>query len=376
MEIIKKIYLRNLKMNILIIVLFTAMIFAVNIELAQLIQSYSYKTQITDFPSNYYYLSISNSFLDNLKSNEELINTVLNTGEVTSIGNYELKNAYLDNNPCKVYELNSVMQNIEYQLSDGNWFTDENNCQLILGGDIAEKYNIGDLINIVGDNGQNYQGQVIGKLKTPAYLMHLNYAQCNQTEDLTFKQLLYSYYDNICLVNQYTGNVSDLSIKCAWILKGNSNFKESDFDSLGGAVSLTQIKKNTSQEFQMKIFQSTTYFILLLSLFVICVLSMSYITIEKEMDFILICKICGAQLKDLVKILFGIYLFNIISSVLIFFSLQIQNKTFNIHNLGVNSIIYGNILLIIIYIVVTGLIQIIYTYFLLKKSFREMKRRA
>lgn len=376
MEIIKKIYMRNLKINIIIITLFTAMLVAVNIEFAQLVQSYSYNTQITDFPSNYYYLSISDTILDNQKSSDKLINTVLNTGEVTSVGNYELKNAYINNNTCQVYELNSVMQKIKYQLSDGNWFTDENKCQLILGGNIAQKYDIGDLLDIEDDNGHKYKGQVIGKLRTPAYLMHLNYSQYDSTQDLTFKKLLYSYYDNICLVNQYTGSESDLSIKCAWILNGNSNFNEADFDSVGSVVSLTEIKKNTSQEVQMKILQSTTYFILLLSLFVLCVLTMSYITIEKEMDFILICKICGAKLKTLVTILFGIYLVNILISVIIFFCLQIQNGTFNIHNLGVRRIIYGNILLIFIYIIVTGLIQIIYTYFLLKKSFLEMKRRV
>ncbi|MFA9375511.1 MAG: hypothetical protein ACERKZ_02040 [Lachnotalea sp.] len=68
------------------------------------------------------------------------------------------------------------------------------------------------------ENGRNYKGRVIGKLKNPAYLMHLNYAQYEQTECLSYEQILNSYYDDICLMNQDTGNLSDLNIKCAWIL--------------------------------------------------------------------------------------------------------------------------------------------------------------
>jgi hypothetical protein len=217
MEIIRKIYLRSIKINILIILLFTAMIVAVNIEFTNLVRAYSYETQITDFPKDYYYLSISDSILNNIKSNQELINNVLNTGEVETVGNYELQDGQLDNNTCKIYELNSVMQKIKYQLSDGSWFTDENDCQLILGGNIAQKYNIGDWVNVSDENGQNYKGRVIGKLKNPAYLMHLNYAQYEQAGALSYEQILYSYYDDICLTNQYDGNLSDLNIKCAWI---------------------------------------------------------------------------------------------------------------------------------------------------------------
>lgn len=107
------------------ILLFTAMIVAVNIEFSHLVRAYSYETQITDFPNDYYYLSISESILDNINSNQELINDVLNTDEVETIGNYELQDGQLDNNNSKIYELNSVMQKIKYQLSDGSWFTGE-----------------------------------------------------------------------------------------------------------------------------------------------------------------------------------------------------------------------------------------------------------
>lgn len=94
------------------------------------------------------------------------------------------------------------------------------------------------------------------------------------------------------------------------------------------------------------------------------------------MDFILICKVCGASLKDILQILVGIYFVDIIISVLLFMILQVSNENFNIHNLGDNNIIYGNIFLIVIYIILAGLIQMIYLYFILKKSFREMKGRT
>lgn len=117
----------------------------------------------------------------------QLVEEISAIGGVSGVG-YQIEESFLtgenDDVIVHAFILSRDMAGIQYPLSQGSWFDGaDGQTQVILGGEIANLYQTGEIITlyqyIMTDGVGQYvpvEAKVIGKMRAPAFAITLNYA--------------------------------------------------------------------------------------------------------------------------------------------------------------------------------------------------------
>lgn len=145
-----------------------------------------------------------------LESFYQLVEDISAIGGVSGVG-YQMEESFLagENEDVIVHAfiLSKDMASVKYPLSQGRWFNGagapDGQTQVILGGGIANLYEIGEIITLyqytVADGVRQYvpmEASVIGKMRVPAFALTLNYAS-TQPEYIN----MFEPYSNLILTD-------------------------------------------------------------------------------------------------------------------------------------------------------------------------------
>lgn len=314
-NLIFKSYRLNLFQNIFMIVQLTILLILFNSTVSGFIYDGKIANYITDYKKTTILLSgaVENnlsasdsdqflSLVDNLKS----INGVKDVGYTIEESSFVNGN---ENTIIKTIYLNKYMCSIEYPLSSGEWFSEENkDMQIIIGGELNHQYDIGDRIKLSriyygnGVQTENFDAVIIGKLKNPAFVMNLNYSS-----NRPILQNLFESEPNIILTdNDGIIDQSNLYFPLGSLVldteKNISSDSIQELEQYGQYHSLDSIQTDSISIMNETIKQSLPPLIILLISILFGFIGFTYLYTYKFMKNLSVLYLCGAN-KGILKYL-------------------------------------------------------------------------
>lgn len=196
-------YVLHIPYSVLLIIQMVVVIFIMNVTFV--IQDTQNKAlDNISFEEDFYFLRGRKIDYETIEEIEKVVGKG-NVGYLGHRGGIEFDDNDDLNSPA-IYYLSPFMEKVTYQLSDGNWFTGAKN-EVILGGEIGAKYDVGDTITLHTQE-ETKEVKVVGILKAPARVL-----------DFSGMDMEYGLYNmffeqkNVCLtttkelVNGYGGGI-------------------------------------------------------------------------------------------------------------------------------------------------------------------------
>lgn len=210
-SLIFKSYKLNLFQNFFMIIQLTILLVLFNSAVSGLV----YDGKISNYINNYDNTTVllsgaieNNISASDSKSFKSLVNELKTLDGINDVG-YSIEESTMiknsENTIIKTLYFNPAMCEIKYPLSSGKWFEKQcSDMQIIIGGELNHKYNVGERITLSriyygnGMQTQEFEAVIIGKLKNPAFVMDLNY-----NSNRPVLQNLFESEQNIILTNDY-----------------------------------------------------------------------------------------------------------------------------------------------------------------------------
>lgn len=163
LRIITKLYLQNFPYSLLLLVQLVLVAFIFNISFVMTTSDWQMLKNV-NMPKGEFYLATGKEIEGvDLKKLKELLGEE-RVGYIERNGNKCIDGVDTIKSPGVVY-LGGALTKISYELSDGKWFG-ETEHEVILGGDIASRYKIGDTL-VISEGNMKEEAVVIGILKSP-----------------------------------------------------------------------------------------------------------------------------------------------------------------------------------------------------------------
>lgn len=334
----------NLLLNIILVLQMGFVFLIINANISDLLYQRETNYYLKELPSNVYFLSGTvsmnvqegnkNAFFDFVKRLED--ENHIKVGYQIEDGVF-LKD--YSRNMLSCFYLNSVMKKLQYPLSDGYWFdeSDSNQIEVILGGTIAEQYEVGESIIIYQriintDNKAEYfqtEAIVIGKLERPVLIFELGIASNYPTYRNLFKE-----YENIILTDQLFFIEKEyirypLSSLIFEDLEENTKQSLSDY---GQIFTFKQINEYSKKSYFDNIKSKIAPNLILLIIIIFGIIGTTYLFVYKCMKTISIFFLCGMNrnmnrkllvLNNMIIVFWGFIFF-----IILYFQEKIQEKLF------------------------------------------------
>lgn len=194
-RIILNYYNNNRKENLLSILMFfqsfmMLFFYAVDIHNANVDK----ETIFTSFPPNAVYISYPFDNTDH-KNTKTFLQSVSSSPLISYVGyNQTTRFATADNSETNLVFLTPYLMKFTYPLTDGTWFSSQEDSGIIIGGKLSAKYHVGDKI-VLSTDSKTAEKTVIGNMGTKYKYMGINVAGDN----LNFGRISIESTDNLIL---------------------------------------------------------------------------------------------------------------------------------------------------------------------------------
>lgn len=315
-SLILKCYKLNVFQNIFMVIQLSVLLLLFNSTVSELVYDGKISNYIKEYDNTTVLLSgavENNISLSDSEGFNSLINELKNPKGVNDVG-YSIEESSIiendENTIIKTLYFNPVMCEIKYPLLAGKWFQEQDtDMQIIIGGELNHKYNVGDRITIsriyYSDRikMQNYEAIIIGKLKNPAFVMNLNYSSTRPV-----LQNLFESEQNIILTNDYRiVDESNLYFPLgSLLLSTNGKISEETIKNLeqyGRYFSLDSIQANSIKILRQIIKKSLPPIIILFISIMFGFIGFTVLYTYKFMKNLSIFYLCGIDKIGLTKII-------------------------------------------------------------------------
>lgn len=334
-NLIVKSYRMNLFQNIFMIIQLVILLILFNSVVSGLIYDGKISNYIDDYKETTVFLSgavennvpasDSEQFLY-LVENLKTINGVKDVGYTIEESSFVNDN---ENAIIKTIYLNKYMSTIEYPLSSGKWFSKESaDMQIIIGGELNHKYDIGDHINLsriyYGDGMQtkDFDAVIVGKLKNPALVMDLNYSSNRPIlQNLFESEPNIILTNNDCIIDQ-----SNLYFPLGSLIleteKDITAASIKELEQYGQYHSLDSIQANSILIMNETIKQSLPPLIILFISILFGFIGFTYLYTYKFMKNLSVLYICGANIGLLNRLVISQSAISCLISTVVFVFVQ------------------------------------------------------
>lgn len=271
-------YRRKLSQNIFSILLFSSVLFTLFFFTVQLYKKDQEKILLfKSYPENACYISYALEKIEN--KGYQYFENEINRNSAEDIIGYELinRNYTVSGEKIVTVYINKYLRKFEYFLKSGNWFKESNSSGIIIGGDLCNKYNIGDTIIIKTDKKEDFAFYIIGKLQSKYEIMLLNVAG----DELNFSSIGTENIGNIVITINRDIMTTDTTFmnKLAVVMDG-SQIRSNNIISLSSKqiTSFKELYLNSYKTDNISIY-SNGMIILLITVTIICLLYEIYLYI-------------------------------------------------------------------------------------------------
>ncbi|MBQ2884474.1 MAG: hypothetical protein IJE43_11995 [Alphaproteobacteria bacterium] len=351
-------YKINLKMNLFIIIQLVFMLLIVNANVSDVMYLRNTAYYCKEVPQNIYFLSGATKgsvLLGDVAEFYSFVDELNQSSAILDVG-YQLEDGvYIKDEDDQVIPyiyLNSTMQEIEYPLKKGEWFsksTKDDRIQIVIGGEIGKRYKVGETIRLLDaikiDNKIEYReidAEIIGILKDPSYVINLGVSASRPTYNN-----LYDEYQNVILSN------SDIVIDYDGVVRyplGSVTVKlddDADKDSItkyGQLFSFNDIEENSKTSYFKNIMNKLPSVLIIIAAVVFGLVGTTYLYVYRYMKTTTIYYLTGLSKKkcqylitsnNLISLIVAV----IVSILLLLFNEELRESLFARNPIGVANIV-------------------------------------
>ena len=325
-HLILKNYRMNLVTNTILFILLANILLEINLAFSSAFQKNAINSYIQQYPENTYYLSGAVSYYTGNNSSgsiENLLQELKNIEGVKEIG-YNIQNQLIlnkagqsDKKITTVY-LNDAMQKIVYSLKKGTWFSKyPYRDEVIIGGKIAKKYKVNQMIEVKTESGQLRKMKVIGILQEPERVMLLDWMGERGTyqDSMVFRENIILTVDDSLVLGK-----SEIFSPCSLVIMLQKNVNKQTIQSLiqyGNLISFDEMKKNSREETKQEYQHIISIQVLYVCIVILGMVSAMFIYSKNNRQLFSIYQLLGMQKKQFYQIEFGEISFTILFSIFV-----------------------------------------------------------
>lgn len=345
-------------MNLFIIIQLVFMLLIVNANVSDVMYLRNTAYYCNEVPQNIYFLSGATKgsvLLGDVAEFYSFVDELNQSSAILDVG-YQLEDGvYIKDEDDQVIPyiyLNSTMQEIEYPLKKGEWFsksTKDDRIQIVIGGEIGKRYKVGETIRLLDaikiDNKIEYReidAEIIGILKDPSYVINLGVSASRPTYNN-----LYDEYQNVILSN------SDIVIDYVGVVRyplGSVTVKlddDADKDSItkyGQLFSFNDIEENSKTSYFKNIMNKLPSVLIIIAAVIFGLVGTTYLYVYRYMKTTTIYYLTGLSKKkcqylitsnNLISLIVAV----IVSILLLLFNEELRESLFARNPIGVANIV-------------------------------------